>query len=250
MNIGFLKEEQKWRRQFIAVVSVNDFKADPLNFHQCLHGLGRKLKNVLPSPILDRITLGTLYIQSKNSKEKVCVYLFTCVTVRAIYLELINDITAEQFQLALTRFITRRGKPTQIILDNAPQLELTKTAIDKAWKETISNHEVQSYNANHGIEWNWPLGWVDFMRLQSSAKRDGTAHIMVLISRIWDTTHPMFFEPPPPCNVVKKDLLHFSGYNYESATLHRGRRDNNRTKALFSWFYCSICKFWRKISHV
>ena len=28
----------------MAVVSVNDFKADPSNFHQCLRGPGRKLQ--------------------------------------------------------------------------------------------------------------------------------------------------------------------------------------------------------------
>ena len=64
-------------------------------------------------------------------------------------------MTAEQFLLALRRFIARRGKPTQIILDNAPQFKLAKTAIDKAWKETMSHHEVQSYTANQGIEWNF-----------------------------------------------------------------------------------------------
>ena len=70
-------------------------------------------------------------------------------------LELVKDMTAEQFLLALRRFIARRGKLTQIILDNAPQFKLAKTAIDKAWKETISRHEVQSYTANQGIEWNF-----------------------------------------------------------------------------------------------
>ena len=64
-------------------------------------------------------------------------------------------MTAEQFLLALRRFIARRGKPTQIMLDNAPQFKLAKTVIDKAWKETISHHEVQSYTANKGIEWNF-----------------------------------------------------------------------------------------------
>ena len=99
---------------------------------------------------------GPLYIQGESSKGRVWVCLFTCVTVRAIHLELIKDMTAEQFLLALRRFIARRGKPSQIIFDNAPQFKLAKTAIsDKAWKETISNHEVQSYTANQGIEWNF-----------------------------------------------------------------------------------------------
>ena len=98
---------------------------------------------------------GPLYIQAGSSKKKVWVCLFTCVTVRAIHLELVKDMTAEQFLLALRRFIARRGNPAQLILDNAPQFKLAKTTIDKAWKETVSNHELQSYTANQGIEWNF-----------------------------------------------------------------------------------------------
>ena len=52
-------------------------------------------------------------------------------------MELVKDMTVEHFLLALRRFIARRGKPTQIVLDNAPQFKLTKTANDKDWKETI-----------------------------------------------------------------------------------------------------------------
>ena len=47
-------------------------------------------------------------------------------------MELVKDVTAEQFLLALRRFIARRGKPTQIKLDNAPQFKLAKNVIDKA----------------------------------------------------------------------------------------------------------------------
>lgn len=68
-----------------------------------------------------------LYIQlGWKFKGKVWAYRFTCVTVKAIHLELIKDITAEQFLLTLRRFIARRGKPTQLILDNAPQFKLAK----------------------------------------------------------------------------------------------------------------------------
>ena len=68
---------------------------------------------------------------------------------------MIKDMTPEQFLLALRRFIARRGKPTRIILNNAPQFKLEKPAIDKAQKGTISNHEMESYTTNQGIEWNF-----------------------------------------------------------------------------------------------
>lgn len=57
-------------------------------------------------------------------------------------------MTAEQFLLALRRFTATRGKPTQIILDDVPQFKLAKTAIDKVWKATISNHEVPTKELN------------------------------------------------------------------------------------------------------
>ena len=39
----------------------------------------------------------------------------------AIHLEIVADLSAELFPLALSRFITRRGKPPRNILDNASQ---------------------------------------------------------------------------------------------------------------------------------
>jgi len=121
---------------------------------------------------------GPLYIQGDSSKGKVWVCLFTCVTVRAIHLELIKDMTAEQFLLALRRFIARRGKPTQIILDNAPQFKFAKTVIDKVWKETISYHEVRSYTANQGIEWNFKVEltpWMGGFYEETSWHRKGSS---------------------------------------------------------------------------
>ena len=40
-------------------------------------------------------------------------------------------MTAEQFLLALRRFIARRGKSIQIILDNAPQFKTQKLLLIK-----------------------------------------------------------------------------------------------------------------------
>ena len=43
--------------------------------------------------------LGPLYVKenSESVTYKVCVCLFTCLAVRAVQLELINDMSAEQF---------------------------------------------------------------------------------------------------------------------------------------------------------
>ena len=99
---------------------------------------------------------GPLYVkQPDGSQQKVWVCLFTCVVVRAIHLEIVNDMTAEQFIMALHRFIARRGKPNHIISDNAPQFKLSKSTIDVTWNDVITDAEVTSYVANEGIKWTF-----------------------------------------------------------------------------------------------
>ena len=71
--------------------------------------------------------------------KKVWICLFTCVTVRPIHLEAVDDLTAEQFLMALISFFSRRGAPEEIILDNGPQFKLTKTTVNKAWKLVITD---------------------------------------------------------------------------------------------------------------
>ena len=58
---------------------------------------------------------GPLYIRQGKDRVKVWVCLFTCITVRAIHLKLVENMTAEQFLSAVRRFIAPRGKPDQII---------------------------------------------------------------------------------------------------------------------------------------
>ena len=64
-------------------------------------------------------------------------------------------MTAEQFLSALRRFIVRHGKPDQIILDNAPNLKATKTAVDMAWEKFANDPSVHSYFSDLRIKWSF-----------------------------------------------------------------------------------------------
>ena len=69
------------------------------------------------------------------------MFVFTCVTVRAIHQEIVADLSAKEFFLALRRFIVRREKE-QIVLDNAPQFKLTKSSVDLALENTVRDPDV------------------------------------------------------------------------------------------------------------
>ena len=109
--------------------------------------------------------LGRLYVKVNDESvtQKVWICLSTCLAVRAVHLEFVNDMSAEQFLLCLRRFIARRGKPKQIILDNAPQFKLTKSTVDEAWQFATTNPDTQSYLANERIEWSFIIELAPWM---------------------------------------------------------------------------------------
>ena len=94
----------------------------------------------------------SLYIKQNNERKKAWVCIFTCITLRAIHPELVEDRTLEQFLLALRRFVVCPGKPNKIISDNAPHCQVTKNAIDILRENVISNPSVHVYLNNERIK--------------------------------------------------------------------------------------------------
>ena len=81
--------------------------------------------------------LGPVYVRTNNGVDKIWICLFTCLSVRAINLEWVMDLTATQCLNCSQRFVSRRGKPDSIISDNAPQFKLNSTALSKQWRNVL-----------------------------------------------------------------------------------------------------------------
>lgn len=55
----------------------------------------------------------------KNSiKVKCYVAVFVCMAIKAVLLEIVSDMSMDAFFNAFKRFITRRGKPSEVFMDN------------------------------------------------------------------------------------------------------------------------------------
>ena len=107
--------------------------------------------------------LGPLHIRSKDGTQKVWVCLFTRLVVRAVHLELILDMTTEEFLLTLRRFISQRGPPVEIISDNALTFKLASTALELIWKNDTKHDDIQSYVSNVGIKWSFIVEYAPWM---------------------------------------------------------------------------------------
>jgi len=79
------------------------------------------------------------------------VCLFTCLTIRAVHLELVCALTAQQ----VLRFVARRGRSHMIISDNDPQFRLVKTMIHQQWCKVFTDVQVLSYCFHEGITWKF-----------------------------------------------------------------------------------------------
>lgn len=75
--------------------------------------------------------LGPIYIRTEGEMEKRWACLYTCLAVRAVHLEVVTNLTAEECLLAMRRFIATRGTPEMILSDNATCFKLTAEVMEE-----------------------------------------------------------------------------------------------------------------------
>ncbi|UYV79361.1 hypothetical protein LAZ67_17002296, partial [Cordylochernes scorpioides] len=92
----------------------------------------------------------------KRSKVifKFYIVLFVCFTTKAIHLEISSDLTAETFLAALKRFISRRGRPTDIYSDNATNFKGASNILKERWK-LFNAANIQDFSAIESINWHF-----------------------------------------------------------------------------------------------
>ncbi|XP_065180165.1 uncharacterized protein LOC135810600 [Sycon ciliatum] len=119
---------------------------------------------------------GPLLVKHQPSTKKVWVLLVTCMATRAVHLELVADMTTEEFLLAFRRFVSLRGCPEEVVSDNAPQFILAKSVLDVAFEEMATSDDVLSYMSRTGVKWHYnpPISpWMGgfYERLVGTVKR-------------------------------------------------------------------------------
>ena len=70
---------------------------------------------------------------SKDTMCKVWIVLFVCAQTRAIHLEIADNLSTEEFILAFRRFVARKGRPQQVISDNATMFKAAGKLLSLQW---------------------------------------------------------------------------------------------------------------------
>ena len=89
----------------------------------------------------------------KSFEEKCYGLIFSCMTTRAIHLEMTSSLSADKTMLAMRRFISRRGCPGSILSDNAKQFQLVKSTVEQQWQMLTYDEKLSNFVTSRGIKW-------------------------------------------------------------------------------------------------
>ncbi|XP_057305339.1 uncharacterized protein LOC130642266 [Hydractinia symbiolongicarpus] len=95
---------------------------------------------------------GPFVIKVRRNELKRYGAMFTCLSSRAIHIEITSSMDTDSFILALRRVIARRGNIRTMISDNGSNFVGAQSELRKAFEEMDQKH-VQEFLSNQGREW-------------------------------------------------------------------------------------------------
>ncbi|XP_065079713.1 uncharacterized protein LOC135702590 [Ochlerotatus camptorhynchus] len=94
---------------------------------------------------------GPITVRFGRGTVKRWVALFTCLTTRAVHLEVAFTLSTESCKLAVRRFIARRGAPLEIYSDQGTNFLGARKELQQEIKKV--NHELASTFTNAATQW-------------------------------------------------------------------------------------------------
>lgn len=104
---------------------------------------------------------GPVLIKSKKGRgaklNKAYICIFICMSTKAIHLDLVNDLSTEEFLATLRRFISRRGQPGNLYSDNGTNFVGANSELMKIRKFVQDNQTALSdrNDFGSGIKWHF-----------------------------------------------------------------------------------------------
>ncbi|XP_043202073.1 uncharacterized protein LOC122370478 isoform X2 [Amphibalanus amphitrite] len=89
-----------------------------------------------------------------KTRQKRYLCLFSCLQTRAVHLEMAYGLDTDSFIRALMRFVSRRGKPSEITSDNGRNF-VGATKELKCLVRSIDSSKVQEELSKHCIRWQF-----------------------------------------------------------------------------------------------
>jgi hypothetical protein len=121
---------------------------------------------------------GPYEITVGRRREKRYGVLFTCLTVRAIHIEVVASLTTDSFIMSLRRMAARRGWPAQLMTDNATNFRGADVELKKSMAQ-LNEETLITEALNRGVKWtfippaspHWGGAWERLVRSVKTSLR-------------------------------------------------------------------------------
>ena len=95
---------------------------------------------------------GPFLVRRGRATAKRYGVLFTCIAIRAVYIEVVHSMDSESFINALRRFISRRGRPEEIMSDNGGNVVKGEKELREALQQ-LNQAQIHEYLLQHDVKW-------------------------------------------------------------------------------------------------
>lgn len=158
-------------------------------------------ERVQPDAIFSQVGVdyvGPLYVKigavRRPTIVKAYVAVYVSLTIKAVHLEAVSDLTTEAFLACLRRFVARRGKPQLIWSDHGTNFVGAKRVLAELYdflRQQQTEEAIAGFCTSQGIEWDFtPERAPHFGGLWEAAVKSFKRHL----SRIVGTTRLTFEE--------------------------------------------------------
>ena len=98
---------------------------------------------------------GPFEVKIARSSHKRWCCLFTCLTVRAVHIEVCHSLSTDSCHLAIQHFVARRGLPATFYSDNGTNFVEASNEI-KSFVKTLSETDlIESYLTERSCQWKF-----------------------------------------------------------------------------------------------
>ena len=120
-------------------------------------------QRVVPSPPFQVTGIdyaGPFTVKKGHTRKPVLIkcylFLFVCFTTKAVHIEVIEDLSTEDFIAGLKRFVARRGLPTEIHTDNGKNFIGAKNDLYQLYRffqSATTQLSISTYLLSQRIQW-------------------------------------------------------------------------------------------------
>lgn len=135
---------------------------------------------------------GPFYIKEKKYQNrntiKVYVCKFVCMTIKAVHLEIVSDLSTDGFLAAFRCFIARRGIPTNVYSDNGTNFRGANNYFKELYVILNSDKhksQMERFAVEHRIAWHFiPSMAPHFGRLWESTVKSFKHHFKRVVGEL------------------------------------------------------------------